>query len=99
MKKLCKSFFNQKAIFLLLAIVLSISPFWGHSSGDDADLDPVAFEFKSNKNHVRIGEVIELTIIARKRSGWDSRLSNTGLDTDFRIKVAFPDGFEQTGGN
>ena len=66
---------------------------------DDADLDPISFHFSSNKSVVNIGEEFELTVTATLRPTWDPRLANTELDTDFRIKIIFPDGFVQTGGN
>lgn len=92
------------AIARILMIVLFLfgleSTGWASGGPDkEADLDPIAFRFYSDKSQVKIGEEFELTVVAVRRQNWDFRLGNTALDSDYRIKVVFPDGFQQTGGN
>jgi hypothetical protein len=82
-----------------LCFVTLLSVFVFVKAENEADLDPIAFRLSVNKSQVKIGEELEVTITAIKRPNWDFRLSNQFLDTDFRIKVVLPDGFQQTGGN
>ena len=86
-------------VFLLSMLLISPIKIYAIDNKDGADIDPVAFQFKANKSIVKIGEEFEITVTATLRPTWDFRLGNTELDADFRIKIIFPDGFIQTGGN
>ncbi|NIJ55963.1 carbohydrate-binding protein [Dyadobacter arcticus] len=66
---------------------------------EDADIDPVLFTLTTNNPSVTVGEEFELTIACSIRNHWDDRLFSTMLDTDFRLKMVFPDAFVQTGGS
>ncbi|HEV7382446.1 MAG TPA: hypothetical protein VGN64_21770 [Dyadobacter sp.] len=67
-------------------------------ANDEAELDPIAFSISANKTQVKLGEEFEIRVIASKRNNFDTRLGYSNLDTDFKLKVVFPKGFEQTGG-
>jgi hypothetical protein len=69
------------------------------SINEEADLDPVTFKITSSKDLVAVDEEFEIKVVATKRPAWDLRLGQTILDSDFRLKVIFPDGFQETGGN
>jgi hypothetical protein len=70
-----------------------------NTSKKDVEIDPVVFTLASNHSSVTVGEEFEITIECRALSNWDERLLSTVLDREFRLKLVFPEGFLQTGGN
>ncbi|CAG4988506.1 hypothetical protein DYBT9275_00096 [Dyadobacter sp. CECT 9275] len=93
--------YHKKSILLILGIFLSsISQSSAIRKLDGKlDLDPVIFKIEASKLQVVLNEEFEIKITATRRPNWDFRLGNSTLTSEFYIKVTFPEGFIQTGGN
>lgn len=88
-------------IVKVLTAFFLINQFLGYSGTltNDADIDPVLFSLTADRSSVVPGEEFEIIIDCKMRGNWDDRLFSTALDTDFRLKLVFPEGFVQTGGD
>jgi hypothetical protein len=66
---------------------------------NEADIDPVLFSMSADKSVVKVGEEFSIDVQCMLRDFSSLGLLPVSLDGEFVLKVVFPDGFVQTGGN
>ena len=71
----------------------------GVKNENETDIDPVLFSMSADRSAVKIGEEFSIDIHCALRDFSGLRLFMAPLDGEFVLKVVFPDGFVQTGGN
>ena len=64
-----------------------------------ADTDPIRFTIQPNRQSIRLGETVDLTISAELLNISPSLLFTLPGANAYRLKLLLPEGFEQTGGD
>lgn len=85
--------------FLAWLLLLNANDLFANGLENEADIDPVLFSMSADKSVVKIGEAFSIDIQCTLRDFSDLRLFPVSLNGEFVVKVVFPDGFVQTGGN